>query len=107
SSSASSSSASSASSSSASSSLPRASATKIVWVLRDGKPTALAVRLGVSDGRMTELLAGDVRPGEALLLPPPDKPKPMMGPPPGGPPPGGPPPGGGGPPPGGGGGPPG
>jgi HlyD family secretion protein len=72
-------------------------ATRLVWALRDNQPTALALRLGVSDGRMTEVLEGDVRAGERLLLPPPDKPKPqMMGPPPGGPPPGGPPPGGGG-----------
>ena len=71
-------------------------ATRIVWALRDDEPTALAVRLGISDGRMTELLQGDVRANEVLLLPPPEKAKPMMGPPPGGPPPGGPPPGGGG-----------
>ncbi len=85
-------------------SLAAAGATRIVWAVRDTKPTALPVRLGVSDGRMTELLEGDVRAGEALLLPPPEKARPMMGPPPGGPPPGGPPPGG--PPPGSGGGPP-
>lgn len=33
---------------------------KQVWVLRDGAPTAVAVQTGISDGRMTEVLGGEL-----------------------------------------------
>ena len=34
----------------------------------DGRPQAVAVRLGISDGAMTELLGGDLRAGDALIV---------------------------------------
>jgi HlyD family secretion protein len=39
-----------------------------VWVLRDGKPQPVTVHIGVSDGRNTQLLEGDLRPGMQLLV---------------------------------------
>jgi len=38
-----------------------------VWVLRDGAPVAVAVTPGISDGRMTEIVAGDLQPGMAVI----------------------------------------
>jgi HlyD family secretion protein len=38
-----------------------------VWVLRDGVPVAVAVVPGISDGRMTEITAGDLRAGMAVI----------------------------------------
>ena len=39
-----------------------------VWVLGpDGKPRAVAVRLGISDGTATELLGGELKEGEEVL----------------------------------------
>ena len=40
---------------------------KKIWVLRDGKPAPVAVSTGISDGTWTELLEGEVRPGDALV----------------------------------------
>lgn len=39
-----------------------------VFVLRDGEPVAVPVRVGLSDGRHSELLEGAVEPGTALLV---------------------------------------
>ena len=38
-----------------------------VWVLRDGAPVAVAVTPGISDGRMTEIVGGDLQPGMAVI----------------------------------------
>lgn len=38
-----------------------------VWVLRDGRPTAIALETGPTDGTMTAVTAGDIAP-EALVL---------------------------------------
>lgn len=38
-----------------------------VWVLRDGKPAALAVRAGASNGRQTEVSGAGVTPGLAVI----------------------------------------
>ena len=38
-----------------------------LWILRDGKPTAITVRLGLDDGAYTEIVKGDVRPGDVLI----------------------------------------
>ena len=38
-----------------------------VWVLREGKPQALPVRTGVSDGSMTEIVEGELREGEDVI----------------------------------------
>lgn len=39
-----------------------------VWVLKDGQPEAVSVRLGVSDGRQTEMLRGDLTEGTEIIL---------------------------------------
>ncbi|MGE0875088.1 MAG: efflux RND transporter periplasmic adaptor subunit [Burkholderiales bacterium] len=41
--------------------------TQRVWVLREGKPAALAVTVGVSDGRLTEISGGELREGMAVI----------------------------------------
>ncbi|OGB29101.1 MAG: efflux transporter periplasmic adaptor subunit [Burkholderiales bacterium RIFCSPLOWO2_12_FULL_61_40] len=38
-----------------------------VWVLRDGAPVAVAVRTGISDGRMTEVTGGDLQVGMQVI----------------------------------------
>ena len=40
---------------------------KTVWVLRDNKPVSVAVSTGVSDGTWSELVQGDVQPGDVLI----------------------------------------
>lgn len=40
---------------------------KQVWVLRDGAPVAVNVTPGISDGRMTEITAGDLVEGMAVI----------------------------------------
>ncbi len=39
-----------------------------VWILKEGVPTAIAVRTGVTDGNLTELLDGTLEPGIAVLV---------------------------------------
>lgn len=39
-----------------------------VWVLNGATPTAIPVKIGASDGRMTELLEGDIAPGAKVLV---------------------------------------
>ena len=39
-----------------------------VWVLRDGQPVALPVRTGVSNGRHTEIIGGELQPGMAVIV---------------------------------------
>jgi HlyD family secretion protein len=39
-----------------------------VWTLRGGKPVAIAMKKGLSDGRSTEVLSGDITPGLSLLI---------------------------------------
>ena len=50
---------------------PRKTATgglvKQVWVLRDGAPVAVSVTAGISDGRMTEILDGDLKEGMPVI----------------------------------------
>ena len=43
-------------------------AARQVWVLQDGRPVALAVQPGVSDGRMTEVTGGALREGVAVIV---------------------------------------
>jgi HlyD family secretion protein len=38
-----------------------------VWVLQDGKPASRDLKLGRTDGTRTEVLAGDLKPGEAVI----------------------------------------
>jgi len=39
-----------------------------LWILRDGKPTAIPVQLGLDDSANTEIVEGDVRPGDELII---------------------------------------
>jgi HlyD family secretion protein len=39
-----------------------------LWRLRDGAPAAVAVTTGASDGAMTEILAGDLAAGDAVIV---------------------------------------
>lgn len=38
-----------------------------IWLLKDGEPQALMIKLGESDGRYTEVLDGELEPGMALI----------------------------------------
>ncbi|NKE70731.1 efflux RND transporter periplasmic adaptor subunit [Candidatus Manganitrophus noduliformans] len=38
-----------------------------VWVLREGKELAVPVTLGLSDGSFTEVLSGDLKPGDRVI----------------------------------------
>lgn len=38
-----------------------------VWVLKEGQPQPLAVETGASNGRMTEVVGGDLQPGMAVI----------------------------------------
>jgi len=39
-----------------------------VWTLRDGKPAAILVTIGATDGRMTQVVGGEVQPGLEILI---------------------------------------
>ncbi len=39
-----------------------------VWVLREGRPVALAVVLGLDDGNFTEIVRGDLHPGDQVII---------------------------------------
>ena len=39
-----------------------------VWVLEDGTPKAIDVRLGLTDGTTTEIVSGDVREGSEVIV---------------------------------------
>ena len=39
-----------------------------VWLLRDGKPVPVAVVRGLDDDNNTEILNGDIRPGDTLII---------------------------------------
>jgi HlyD family secretion protein len=39
-----------------------------LWILRDGKPTAIPVQLGLDDGANTEVVQGEMRPGDELII---------------------------------------
>ncbi len=44
---------------------------RVVWVLRDAQPVApvaVPVRTGLSDGSATEIIEGDLRPGDSIIL---------------------------------------
>ena len=41
---------------------------RAVWLLRDGKPQTVPLRVGLSDGNLTELIEGDLHEGDALIV---------------------------------------
>lgn len=40
---------------------------KYVWVLKDGKPVAVPLQLGLTNGQKTEILAGDIAPDAVVI----------------------------------------
>jgi HlyD family secretion protein len=40
---------------------------RTVWVLRDGKPKPVPIKIGVTDGTNTEVASGEVQPGDAII----------------------------------------
>lgn len=41
---------------------------RTVWVLQNGQPEAVDVIVGASDGRRTQIISGDVSPGQAVII---------------------------------------
>lgn len=41
---------------------------RAVWVLRDGEPVRVAVVVGATDGKMTELKRGEIKPGDRVIV---------------------------------------
>ncbi len=39
-----------------------------IWILRDGEPTAIPVQLGLDDGACTEVVKGDLKPGDEAIV---------------------------------------
>jgi HlyD family secretion protein len=39
-----------------------------VWVLKNGSPTSISLSVGLSDGVMTQITAGEIKPGTAVLV---------------------------------------
>jgi len=39
-----------------------------VWALRDGVPVRLSVTTGIDDGSLAEIVSGDLRPGDAVIV---------------------------------------
>jgi len=39
-----------------------------VWMLRDDEPVAVPVKTGASDGRYTEVISGELQPGERVVI---------------------------------------
>ena len=42
-------------------------AAKSLWILRDGRPAELQVKTGATNGRLTEIVGGDLKPGMAVI----------------------------------------
>jgi HlyD family secretion protein len=40
---------------------------RAVWVLRDGKPVQVRVRIGISDGTLTEIAEGEIKAGDLVI----------------------------------------
>jgi len=39
-----------------------------VWVLRDGKPVAVQVTAGLDDDNFTEIVKGELKPGDRVIV---------------------------------------
>jgi HlyD family secretion protein len=48
--------------------MPANSRQKHVWILRDGVPVPIPIAIGTTDGSMTEVVAGDIKPGMSLIV---------------------------------------
>jgi HlyD family secretion protein len=40
---------------------------RTIWILRDGKPAPVRIRIGISDGSLTEVAEGEVQPGDPVI----------------------------------------
>jgi len=40
---------------------------RVLWVLRDGRATPVAVKVGLDDGAMTQILSGALKPGDRVI----------------------------------------
>ncbi len=40
----------------------------LVWVLRDGKPKAIPLKLGLDDHHFSEVIEGDLKPGDSVII---------------------------------------
>jgi HlyD family secretion protein len=40
---------------------------RTIWILRDGKPSGVRIRTGISDGSLTEVTEGEVQPGDPVI----------------------------------------
>jgi HlyD family secretion protein len=47
---------------------PNGSKRQRVWIVREGVPVSIPLMVGVTDGKMTEVYSGDVRPGMPLIV---------------------------------------
>ena len=45
----------------------KAKDTKAVYVLRDGQPTRVQIKIGINDNKFTEVLEGDIKEGEPVI----------------------------------------
>ncbi len=45
----------------------RRGGSQTIWVLEEGEPAPVTVTLGATDGRVTEIVAGDLKPGMAVI----------------------------------------
>jgi HlyD family secretion protein len=59
---------------------PAAPGGKTVWLLREGRPEALPVRIGITDGSLTEVLDDGLKVGDAVIVDAPSS-SPSFGPP--------------------------
>jgi HlyD family secretion protein len=39
-----------------------------VWILKNGSPSVVAVVVGVSDGQRTEIVEGDLKPSQEVIV---------------------------------------
>ena len=46
---------------------PPSSEAQVVWALRGGRPTAVPVDVGLEDDSFTEIVSGDLRPGDEVI----------------------------------------
>ena len=46
---------------------PAADGSQRVWVLREGEPEPLQVKVGATDGRVTEIVGGDLQAGMLVI----------------------------------------
>ena len=46
---------------------PGAGQTRQIWLLQDGVPQPVSVKVGISDGRMTEVSAEGLEPGAQVI----------------------------------------